>query len=117
MAVYARGDGIGGYWGDVAELLVREGSELVGKTIEGSGLRERDITVLTLTRGTTVIPNPRLQRELEAHDRLLCFGRLEEMRHLVPERRRRRREPEIQPLPEPPLQDLDDPSKVEHETN
>ena len=87
----------------VAELLVRDGSDLVGKTLGGSVLRERDIAVLTLTRGTTVIPNPRSDRVLEAEDRLLCFGRLEAMRDLVPERRRRRSRPELQPLPDDPL--------------
>lgn len=87
----------------VAELLVREGSGLVGTTIEGSGLRERDLSVLTLTRGTRVIPNPRGDRELEAEDRLLCFGRLESMRDLVPARRRRRAQPKVQPLPDEPL--------------
>ncbi len=33
-------------------------ADLVGKTLGDSGLRDRDITVLTLHRGTTVIPNP-----------------------------------------------------------
>ena len=84
----------------VAELLVRDGSEHVGKTLAESRLRERDITVLTLTRGTRVVPNPSASRALEAGDRLLCFGRLEDMRDLVPERRRRRAAPPLQPLPE-----------------
>jgi ribosomal protein S6--L-glutamate ligase len=87
----------------VAELHVREGSQLVGKTLEDSGLRENDITVLTLTRGTTVIPNPKGSRLLEAEDRLLCFGKMETMVHLVPERRRRRARPSLQPLPDQPL--------------
>lgn len=87
----------------VAELLVREGADILGKTIAESGLRERDVTVLTLHRGTTVIPNPRGSRELEVNDRLLCFGKLEEMRSLVPERRRRRARAKVQPLPENPL--------------
>ena len=89
----------------VAELLVREGAEILGKTLAESGLREQDITVLTLTRGTTVIPNPNPMstRVLEVDDRLLCFGRLESMRDLVPERRRRRSRPVVQPLPDEPL--------------
>jgi len=99
----------------VAELLVREGADLVGKSIGASGLRDRDITVLTLTRGTTVIPNPSVQRVLEPHDRLLCFGKLEAMRHLVPERRRRRDRPAIQPLPEPPIPEPVEQPPVEHE--
>lgn len=74
----------------VAELLVGAGADLVGKKVRESGLDERDITVLTLHRGTSVIPNPRGGLELEAGDRLLCFGKLEEMRSMIPARRRRR---------------------------
>ena len=85
----------------VAEIIVREASELVGRTIAESGLRDRDITVLTLHRGPDVIPNPREYRELEANDRLLCFGRLESMRDMIPARRRRRAR--VRQLPEDPL--------------
>jgi len=88
----------------VAEILVREGSGMIGHTIDGTGLRDKDITVLTLTRGHKVIPNPRMTRELEADDRLLCFGRLESMRDLVPARRRRRDLIAVEPLPEHPLE-------------
>ncbi len=65
-------------------------ADLVGKKMGDSGLGDRDITVLTLHRGTSVIPNPRNGVVLEAGDRLLCFGRLEEMRSMIPDRRRRR---------------------------
>jgi ribosomal protein S6--L-glutamate ligase len=41
---------------------------------------------------------------LEPDDRLLCFGRLEAMRGMIPDRRRRRR-PRIKPLPDEPLPD------------
>jgi ribosomal protein S6--L-glutamate ligase len=84
----------------VSDIHVREGASLVGKTIEESGLRDRDIVVLTLNRGTTVIPNPKVTRVLEADDRLLCFGKLEAMRDLIPARRRRKARPKVQPLPE-----------------
>jgi ribosomal protein S6--L-glutamate ligase len=87
----------------VAELTVRESSDFVGKEIGESGLRQRDIVVLTLQRGTTVIPNPRGTRTLEVGDRLLCFGRLDSMRHLVPERVAIRSRPRVRPLPETPL--------------
>ena len=99
----------------VAELVVHAGSDLVGRAINESGLRNRDITVLTLTRHTTVIPNPRENRTLEPDDRLLCFGKLEAMRDLVPERRRRRFRPKIQPLPEIPIPGPDAPPGVEHD--
>lgn len=85
----------------VAELHVPDGSEFVGKTIDESGLRDRDITVLTLQRDTDVIPNPKNSRVLEADDRLLCFGRLEEMRGMIPTRRKRRAK--IRALPDEPV--------------
>ena len=82
----------------VTEIHVPLGSEFVGKTIDESGLAELDINVLTLYRGTTVIPNPRLKRRLQAGDRMLCFGRLEAMRSMVPAKTRKKRQPEIQGL-------------------
>ena len=85
----------------VAELVVHAGSDLVGKPLSESGLGDRDITVLTLHRGTAVLPNPRPGQLLEAEDRLLCFGRLEEMRSMVPERRRRRAK--VRTLPVAPI--------------
>lgn len=73
----------------VAELVVHAGAEIVGRTLDDSGILERDITVLTLNRGTMVIPNPRRSQVLQAEDRLLCFGRMDEMRSMTPSRRRR----------------------------
>ncbi len=84
----------------VTEISIPEGSEFVGKTIDESGLPELDINVLTLYRGTIVIPNPRLKRTLEPGDRLLCFGQLEAMRNMVPKKILKRRHPKIHSLPE-----------------
>ncbi|PRI10986.1 RimK family alpha-L-glutamate ligase [Leucobacter massiliensis] len=74
----------------VAELTMHAGSEHVGRALGDLGLWDRDITVLTLHRGVQVIPNPRKHVVLEPEDRLLCFGKLEEMRSMIPDRRRRR---------------------------
>jgi len=82
-----------------AELQMPEGSSLIGQTIAESGLREKDLNILTLYRGSSVIPNPRATRVLEAGDRLLCFGKLELMRDLVPARTRDKRRPEVHELP------------------
>ena len=84
----------------VAELIVLADAGWVGRTLEESGLRERDISVLTIHRGTTVMPNPKRTTVLEAGDRLLCFGKLDEMRSMVPERRKRRK---VRKLPAEPL--------------
>ena len=59
----------------VVELFVGRADRLAGRTIESSGLRERDIVVLSLHREGKVIPNPRGTRELHLGDRLLCFGK------------------------------------------
>ena len=75
----------------VTELQLGAESELVGTPIQDSGLRAKDIVVLSLHRGTTVIPNPKGTRTLEADDRLLCFGKLESMRDLVPARKKKKR--------------------------
>jgi ribosomal protein S6--L-glutamate ligase len=85
----------------VAEIVVQTGSDLVGTTLDESGLRERDISVLTLHRGTKVIPNPRSSHVLEDGDRLLCFGKLEEMRSMIPARRKKRTK--VKRLPKEPI--------------
>jgi len=82
----------------VCELSIPEGSEFVGQTIEESKLREKDIAVLSLHRAHKVIPNPRIARVLEADDRLLCFGKRESMKELLPERRKRLRKRKLQQL-------------------
>ncbi len=75
----------------VAELAIPDGSPLCGKTIDATGLRDRDVVVLTLNRGTTVISNPRGSRVIEKQDRLLCYGKLAVMKELIPAKRRRKR--------------------------
>jgi ribosomal protein S6--L-glutamate ligase len=82
----------------VTEIYVPEGAHFVGTTIAESMLLEKDINVLTLYRGNKVIPNPRSDRILEADDKLLCFGKLESMRHMIPPKTRRRRRPLVQEL-------------------
>lgn len=82
----------------VAEVSIPEGSEYVGKTVQESGLEDREVSVLTLTRGKSVISNPSRSRTLEAGDRLLCYGKLENMRGLVPSKQRRSRKPKIRKL-------------------
>ena len=83
----------------VSEIYIPDGSNFVGMTIADTQLREQDINVLTLYRGAKSIPNPKATRELEANDKLLCFGKLESMREMIPARTRQRRQPKIADLP------------------
>ena len=85
----------------VAELVMHAGAEQVGRQLGDLGLWDRDITVLTLHRGVEVIPNPRKHVVLEPGDRLLCFGKLEELRTMIPAKRRRRAK--VRRLPSEPL--------------
>lgn len=87
----------------VAEISIPEGSDYIGKTIQESRLRDKDIIVLTLNRGTSVIPNPRPQRQIETNDRLLCFGKLALMSNLIPTKIRQKRRPAVQELPQLPV--------------
>jgi len=92
----------------VAEIKVPEGSDMVGKTLDASGLRDKDISVLTLNRGKSVVSNPKGSRELEANDRLLCYGKLDSMRGLVPEKRQRKRKPKVRKLDQDLIDSLED---------
>ncbi len=82
----------------VAEILIPEGFDLVGKQIGDSGLREKDIIILTLNRNAHVISNPKTSRVIEAGDRMLCYGKLESMKDLVPNRKSRKKKVEIKKL-------------------
>ncbi|NND93095.1 MAG: RimK family alpha-L-glutamate ligase [Granulosicoccus sp.] len=78
----------------VSEIYIPEGSNFVGISIADTRLSEKDINVLTLYRGSKVVPNPRADRILEPHDKLLCYGKLEAMRGMVPIKTRRQRRPQ-----------------------
>lgn len=86
----------------VSEIYVPEGSELIGQTIKNAFPSEKDINVLTLYRGNKVIPNPRHERDMMAEDRLLCFGKMESMRGMIPMKTRNQRKPKVQVLPDVP---------------
>ena len=76
----------------VCEFAIPHGSEYAGTTIGESGVRELDVQILSLTKqGGPTIPNPKSTRELEEGDRILCFGKLSQIRKLQPEELPRRR--------------------------
>ena len=74
----------------VGEIVVAPASELSGKTIAEAHLRESDVVVLTITRGDPVIANPKGHEQLLPADKLLCFGKLDVMKALIPPSRARR---------------------------
>jgi ribosomal protein S6--L-glutamate ligase len=82
----------------VSEIYIRKGSIFEGKIIASTNPRDNDINVLTLYRGTKIIPNSKNERELLADDRLLCFGKLDSMRGLLPPKAQRRRRRKVRAL-------------------
>jgi ribosomal protein S6--L-glutamate ligase len=73
----------------VMEIPVTEGSELCHKTVKGSGLRDRDVLVLSIQRESVTIPNPKGAREILPGDVLLCFGKNLTLKGLAPARKKR----------------------------
>ncbi|WOO43444.1 RimK family alpha-L-glutamate ligase [Rubellicoccus peritrichatus] len=86
----------------VADINIPVGSKFVGMSIDKTGLREQDVVVLTLRRGGEVISNPKGSRVLKADDSLLCYGKSEHMKALIPDRPRKRRR-KLKPLPSTPV--------------
>ena len=75
----------------VTELQLHAGSELIGKTLTDSGLREAELQVLCVRRGTGVVSVPKRSFELAESDVLVLYGSLQAVRNLAPKRGRRRK--------------------------
>ena len=67
----------------VAEFAVVPDSELSGRTLAETQLRERGIVVLSISRNGLVIPAPTGSREILPGDVLLCYGKQDVLRSLV----------------------------------
>ena len=85
----------------VADINIPEGSVYEGQTIEATGLREQDVVVLTLKRKASVISNPKSSRVLEADDTLLCYGKSEHMKSLIPSEKKPRKMKKLPKSAEP----------------
>ncbi|NIM03504.1 hypothetical protein GTN66_05075 [bacterium] len=68
----------GGY--GVSSIEVCKGSPVLDKTLLDSELRHQDILVLAVERKGETIPNPPADTNIILGDRLVCFGKLENMR-------------------------------------
>ena len=79
----------------VMEAPVTAQSELCGQTVKSSGLRDRDVIVLTIQRESVTIPNPRTDREFLAGDTLLCFGKMLTLRSLAPPKIRKKKKKKL----------------------
>jgi ribosomal protein S6--L-glutamate ligase len=68
----------------VAEVPINAESRLARKKLRDSGLRAHEVTVLSVFRGSLIMPNPGGDYEIKPGDRLLCYGKLVTIRSLIP---------------------------------
>lgn len=74
----------------IAEVPISPGSELANKTIAQTGLRDRDVLVLSVMRQGLTIPNPKGSREILEGDLLVCFGKQVTLETLVPPKKQKK---------------------------
>jgi len=69
----------GGY--GISQIEVDKNSPILGKTLMNSELRDADITILAVQTKGTIIPNPPARTKISLGDKLICFGKLENIRN------------------------------------
>lgn len=82
----------------VSEIYVPRGSQFEGQSIDDGKFQEQDLNILTLYQGGKIIPNPKGTRILGAGDRLLCFGKMENMRAMIPQEIKKKRRTKLKGL-------------------
>ena len=68
----------------VAEIPVNDQSELANKLIKNTGLKEREVLVLSVLRETLTIPTPKGEDRILVNDILVCYGKLSTLKNLIP---------------------------------
>ncbi len=69
----------GGY--GISGIRICKNSPILDKTILEADLRKYDITILTVEREGGIIPNPKADTKIFIDDRLICFGKLDNIRN------------------------------------
>ena len=75
----------------VVEVPINPESRLARKKLRDAGLRAHEVTVLSVFRGSLIMPNPGGDYEILPGDRLLCYGKLMTIRSLIPAKKPRKR--------------------------
>jgi len=75
----------------IAEFPVHDMPALEGIPLRDTGLSDRQIHVLHISRPDAVIPNPKGDEVVLTGDKLLCYGDLAELRALMPEQKPKKR--------------------------
>ncbi len=67
----------------IASILVGRRSKFAGLTLSKSGFKEKDLMILSVERDEGVIPVPKAQTKIQVGDRLICYGKLENLQGLI----------------------------------
>jgi hypothetical protein len=68
----------------IASILVGRRSKVAGLTLTKSGFfKERDLMILSIERDEGVLPVPKAQTKIQVGDRLICYGKLENIQGLI----------------------------------
>ncbi len=67
----------------IATALIGKDSKLAGRTLSESGFREKDLLVLSIERDEGIIPVPKDQAKIGVGDRLICYGKMENLKDLL----------------------------------
>ncbi|MFH1847494.1 MAG: TrkA C-terminal domain-containing protein [Candidatus Omnitrophota bacterium] len=60
----------------IAEVTLPEACSDIGKTLFESSFRQKDILIIAIERGSSVIPAPHASDKLLTNDTLICYGKL-----------------------------------------
>ena len=67
----------------IVSVLVGTDSKILGLPLSKSGFRDRDLTVLSIEREEGVIPVPKADTTIQPGDRLICYGKIENLHSLM----------------------------------
>jgi len=71
----------GGY--GISQIEVFKDSPVLDKTLMDSELRSADVTILAIQRSGEIIPNPSARTKINLGDKLICFGKSENIRNKI----------------------------------
>jgi hypothetical protein len=67
----------------IARIIVAKKSKVAGSTLSKSGFTERDLIVLSIERDKEVIHVPGAEATIRVGDRLICYGKLDNLTGLI----------------------------------
>ncbi|MBL7158800.1 MAG: potassium transporter TrkA [Candidatus Omnitrophica bacterium] len=67
----------------IAEVNIKNDCQDMGKTLNESSFRERDILILAINRKNAVIPTPKASDRILPDDTLICYGKLSNIERIM----------------------------------